>query len=199
MRSQTFVCPLDNSALVTCKATCPLDFILFVGRLNYYKGLQYLIEATKEIAANLVIIGEGPLKNSLRNKAKELGIEGKIFFLPFMTQEELVNFYKTCSVFVLPSIFKSEAFGLVLIEAMACGKPVISTDIGTGTSFVNQDGVTGFVVPPKDSQALAQAIKKILENKKLAQELGRNGLERVRKKFSLEKMLEKTAYVYKAS
>ena len=174
------------------------DFVLFVGRLNYYKGLEYLIEAMKNIEANLVIIGQGPEKKNLEIKIKNLKLENKIFFLPFQPENELVNYYRTCSVFVLPSIFKSEAFGLVLIEAMACGKPVISTELGTGTSFSNQDGITGFVVPPKNSQALAQAIKKILENKKMAQELGQNASKRVSEELSLEKMLEKISRVYKS-
>jgi len=172
------------------------DFILFVGRLNYYKGLRYLIEAMKEISANLVIIGEGPEKKNLEFRIKNLELRDKIYFLPFQKENELVNCYRACSVFVLPSIFRSEAFGLVLIEAMACQKPAVSTELGTGTSFVNQDRVTGFVVPPRDSRALAQAIKKILKNKNLAQELGQNAREKVEKEFSLEKMLEKTEKVY---
>ena len=173
------------------------DFVLFVGRLNYYKGLNYLIEAMKDIKANLVIIGEGSEKENLSSKIKDLGLKN-VHLLPFQLDTELLNFYKACSVLVLPSIFKSEAFGMVLIEAMAYGKPVISTELGTGTSFVNQDGITGFVVPAKDSQVLAQAIKKILENKKLAQEFGQNAFKRVTEEFSLEKMLEKVAAVYKA-
>ncbi len=173
------------------------DFVLFVGRLNYYKGLEYLIEAMKDIKANLVIIGEGPVKKNLKSQISNLKIENRVFFLPHSNEKELINFYRACQVFVLPSIFKSEAFGIVLIEAMACGKSVISTEVGTGTSFVNQDGVTGFVVPPKDSQALAQAIKKILENKKLAQEFGQNAKKRAEAEFSLKLMLEKTAKIYK--
>jgi len=173
------------------------DFVLFVGRLNYYKGLGYLIEAMESVKANLIIIGEGPEKRNLEFRIKNLGLGDKIFFLPFQKEEELVNYYRACPVFVLPSIFKSEAFGLVLIEAMACGKPVVSTELGTGTSFVNQDGVTGFVVPPKDSQALVKALQKILENKKLAQEFGQNARNRVIEEFSLEKMLIGILEVYK--
>jgi glycosyltransferase involved in cell wall biosynthesis len=173
------------------------DFVLFVGRLNYYKGLEYLIEAIKEIKNNLVIIGEGPLGEQLKNKVQELGIKDKVFFLPLMEEKELVNFYRASTVFVLPSIFKSEAFGIVLIEAMACEKPVISTDLGTGTSFVNQDGITGFVVPPGNAKALSRAIKKILENKKIAKEFGQNGRKRAESEFSLKKMLERVSAVYK--
>jgi len=174
------------------------DFVLFVGRLNYYKGLNYLIEAMKKIDANLVIIGQGPEEKSLKIKVKRLKLGNRIFFLPFQDERALINFYKGAKLFVLPSIFKSEAFGIVLIEAMACGKPVISTELGTGTSFVNQDGATGFVVPPKDSRALAQAIKEILENKKLAQEFGQNARNRAIQEFSLEKMLKRVSEVYKS-
>ncbi len=172
------------------------NFILFVGRLNYYKGLGYLAEAMKDVEAKLIIIGEGPEKKNLEFRIKNLKLEDKIYFLPFQLRKELINFYKACSVFVLPSIFKSEAFGLVLIEAMSCGKPVISTELGTGTSFVNQNGVTGFVVPPKNSKALSQAIQKIIENKKLAEEFGQNGVKRVKELFSKEKNLEKITSIY---
>jgi glycosyltransferase involved in cell wall biosynthesis len=151
----------------------------------------------KDVEAKLVIIGEGSLRERLENKVRELAIKNKVFLLPALTGEKLINFYKACTVFVLPSIFRSEAFGIVLIEAMAAGKPVISTEVGTGTSFVNQNRVTGFVVSPKDSRALAQAIKKILGNKKLAQEFGQNALKRAREKFSLEKMLEEISRVYR--
>ncbi len=172
------------------------EFVLFVGRLNYYKGLEYLIESMEKLSAKLLIIGEGPQKKNLEFRIKNLGLKNRIYFLPFQKEKELLNYYRACSVFVLPSTFKSEAFGLVLIEAMACGKPVISTELGTGTSFVNRNGVTGFVVPPKNSKALALAIKKILEDKKLAQEFGQNAFERAASEFSLEKMLEKISAVY---
>jgi rhamnosyl/mannosyltransferase len=123
-------------------------------------------------------------------------LEHKIFFLPPQERKRLINFYRASQVFVLPSIFKSEAFGIVLIEAMACGKPIISTELGTGTSWVNIDGKTGFVVPPKDSKALSQTIKKILGNKKLAQEFSQNARQRAIESFSLEKMLKKIARLY---
>lgn len=172
------------------------NFVLFVGRLSYYKGLSFLIKAMHEIRANLVIVGDGPLKENLKSQIADLKIENRVFFLPFQFEEKLVNLYRACSVFVLPSIFRSEAFGVVLIEAMACGKPIISTELGTGTSFVNQDGITGFVVPPKNSQALTQVINKILIDKGMAQEFGENALKRAREEFFLEKMLGATATLY---
>jgi len=172
------------------------SFILFVGRINYYKGLEYLIEAMKKVEVNLVIIGDGPLKEKLENMVKELKILGKIFFLPTTEEKELVNYYNACQAFVLPSIFKSEAFGLALVEAMACGKPVVSTELGTGTSFINKDGITGFVVPPKNSESLARAIRKIVTDDKMAEELGENAFARIKEEFSLEKMIKKTVLIY---
>jgi glycosyltransferase involved in cell wall biosynthesis len=150
----------------------------------------------KDVKANLVIVGEGPEKSNLISQISKLKLENEIFLLPFQPEEELINFYHACDVFVLPSIFKSEAFGLVLIEAMACGKPVISTELGTGTSFVNRDGVTGFVVPPRNAKALAEAINKILSDKELAQKFGKNAENLVIENFSLQKMIEKTKKVY---
>jgi rhamnosyl/mannosyltransferase len=172
------------------------DFVLFVGRLNYYKGVEYLIEAIRNIRANLIIIGEGKEEKKLKQRAKILGLENKVFFLPFQDKKTLFNFYRAAKVFVLPSIFRSEAFGIVLIEAMACKTPVISTELGTGTSWVNLDGKTGFVVPARDSKALSFAIRKILEDKKLAQEFSQNAQKRAREEFSLEKMLERIKEVY---
>jgi len=172
------------------------DFVLFHGRLNYYKGVQYLIQAVKDVGVNLVIIGEGKEEWFLKQKAGEFNIENKVFFLPAQEREKLINFYKACKVFVLPSILKSEAFGIVLLEAMACAKPVISTELGTGTSFVNENGVTGFVVPPKDSSALSRAIKEILENEELARQFGRNALKKINEEFSLRRMLDMLSSAY---
>jgi len=171
-------------------------FILFVGRFSYYKGIEYLIDAMKNVESKLVIIGDGSTKKSLELKIKSLKIKNKIYFLSFQEEKDLINYYQACEVFVLPSIFKSEAFGIVLIEAMACGKPVISTELGTGTSFVNKDGTTGFVVPPRDSKSLSNAIRKIITDNKIAKELGENAFNRVKEEFSLEKMLKKTISIY---
>ncbi len=180
--------------------------ILSVGRLTYYKGFPYLIEAIHNLKhSNILknvgikfpkclIIGEGKLKERLLKLIKKLSLQNEVFILP--PQKDLLPYYLACDLFVLPSIFKSEAFGIVLIEVMACRKPVISTELGTGTSWVNINEKTGFVVPPKDPKSLAKAIYKILENKKLAQELGQNARKRVEEKFSLEKMLGKTAVLY---
>ena len=171
-------------------------FVLFVGRLSYYKGVEYLIEAMKGISAKLVIVGKGQESSKLRNLVEKLKIADRIFFLPFQSEEKLIQFYHACSVFVLPSIYRSEAFGIVLIEAMACGKPIISTELGTGTSWVNQHKKTGLIVKPKDVAGLKRAIKELLDNKEIAQEYGSNALQRVKEYFSLRGMIEKTKEIY---
>jgi len=184
---------------------CPI--ILSVGRLTYYKGFSYLIEAIhnlkhSNILKNIgikfpkcLIIGKGKLKERLLKLIKKLSLQNDVFILP--PQKDLLPYYLACDLFVLPSIFKSEAFGIVLIEAMACGKPVISTELGTGTSWININEKTGFVVPPKDSRSLAKAINKILENKKLAEQFSKNAKKRVKENFSLDKMLKETEGVYR--
>lgn len=181
----------NEAMLIKEKYGKPL--ILSIGRYVYYKGFEYLIEAAKEIEAKFLIIGSGPLKKKYEKLIKKYNLENKVFLIPPV--ENLSIFYHACDVFVLPSIAKSEAFGLVLLEAMAWGKPVISTELGTGTSFVNQDGITGFVIPPKNSQVLAQAIKKIIQNKNILEEFGKNAQERAMTHFSLEQMLKEVGEI----
>lgn len=174
------------------------NFILFVGRLSYYKGVDYLIEAMNDIDANLVIIGEGERKKLLKEKTKKLGLESRVFFLSSQNEADLMNFYKACRIFVLPSVYKSEAFGIVLIEAMASGRPVISTELGTGTSWANIDGKTGFVVPPRDKKALTEAIRKILKDKSLYLKFSKNAKKKVEENFTLEKMILNIKEIYQS-
>ncbi|MDI6868643.1 MAG: glycosyltransferase [Coprothermobacterota bacterium] len=133
---------------------------LYVGRLAYYKGLEYLVRAAADLPDDLlvVIVGEGEEKEKLLHLREELHLERKVLFHPPVKDEELPSIYRGADVFVLPSIARSEAFGLVAIEAMACGVPVITTEIGTGTSFYNLHGQTGLVIPPKDAMELSKTI-----------------------------------------
>ncbi|MGB9735785.1 MAG: glycosyltransferase [bacterium] len=171
--------------------------VLFVGRLVYYKGIEFLIDAMKNIDATLLVIGEGVLKKSLMDRIQKLGLAKRVSFLPHQTQDELVNFYLASTVLVLPSIYRSEAFGIVLLEAMACGLPVISTELGTGTSYVNQNGVTGYVVPPGNSDAINMALKKLLSDKELCVQMGNAALKRIRTLFTLTNMLDNYKRLYK--
>lgn len=170
------------------------NYVLFVGRLIYYKGVHVLIEAIKNLDINLVIIGTGKLESDLKKQVKNLNLEDKVFFLENKSRKELINFYSQAKMFVLPSIFKSEAFGIVLLEAMVNGIPLISTELGTGTSFVNENGKTGYVVEKNNPNELKQAIEKILNNKEV--DFKNNCLKRVEEGFTFEKFVEKNKKVY---
>lgn len=174
------------------------SFVLFVGRLVYYKGLEHLIEAIGRLQdIRLVVVGRGPLADACRAQVDRLQLGSRVTFLGKVPDEELRVLYCACQCFVLPSVARSEAFGMVLAEAMASGRPVISTELSTGTSFVNLDNETGFVVPPGDAVALADKIKLLTENKDLQQELGRNARQRVELLFRQEIMIADTLKLYK--
>ncbi len=170
--------------------------LLFVGKLRYYKGIPYLLEAMKDLEAKLLIVGSGPMEKEWRKLASDMGLDGKVFFLGEVEDDKLPAFYHACDVFVLPASHRSEAFGTVLIEAMAAGKPVISTELGTGTSWVNRDGETGLVVPPRDPKALAGAVKLLLEDKALRLRMGGKARAHARS-FSVEEMTRKVLNYYR--
>ena len=130
--------------------------VLFVGRLVYYKGVDVLVRAMAGVDADLVLIGRGPLEGELRELAAASGIAARVTFLAPQDDDELAAWYHAADVFCLPSVARSEAFGLVQIEAHAAGTPVVSTDLPTGVPYANLDGVTGLTVPPGDAPALAR-------------------------------------------
>lgn len=132
-------------------------FFLFIGVLRYYKGLHILLDALKEADYPTVIIGTGPEESTLKQKANEYGLKN-IHFLGHVSDEDKAALLKLCYAFVFPSHLRSEAFGLSLVEAAMFGKPMISCEIGTGTSYINVHGETGYVVNPRDSVELAQCM-----------------------------------------
>ncbi len=170
--------------------------ILFVGRLVSYKGLKYLIEAMKEVEARLLIIGRGPLEARLKRLAKRWGIEDQIIWMGKVDRRDLIAYYHACDLLVLPSISNNEAFGIVQLEAFACGKPVISTDLPTGVSFVNLHEKTGLIVPPKDSKTLAQAINRLLRSPDIGKRYGQYAKKRVEKEFTKELMAQRVLKLY---
>lgn len=172
------------------------NIVLFVGRLIYYKGAEYLIRAMKDVDGRLLIVGEGPLESQLRALAAEIDIEDKVIFLGRLLDGEMVACYHSCDVFVLPSIARSEAFGIVQLEAMACGKPVINTDLPTGVPRVSLGGETGITVPPGDSRALAEAINMLLRDSELRERYGANARRRVEDNFTMVHMIEDVYRVY---
>ncbi len=157
----------------------------------------YLISAMEKIDARLIIIGSGELQESLMRESARLRMQNKIHFIGHVSKDELPIYYSIADVFVLPSINGGEAFGLVQLEAMAFGIPIVNTDLSTGVTFVSLHNDTGLTVPPRDSIALANAINKILNDKELRGQFSKNCRARV-KLFSLDKMLSEVAKVYKS-
>lgn len=170
---------------------------LFVGRLVYYKGCKVLLEAFSQVEnANLTIIGSGELENELKAMSIELGITNKVKFLGQVDEKKLKQAFEECDIFVLPSIEKSEAFGLVQIEAMAYGKPVINTNLSSGVPYVSIDGLTGITVPPHNVEALRDAMKWMIIHKDERIQMGKKARERVKQYFLMENMLNKVMEVY---
>ena len=130
-------------------------------------------------------------------QARALGIENRVRFVGSVADEELAALYRACDVFVLPSVTRQEAFGVVQLEAMAAGKPVVSTDLGTGVGWVNRHGETGFVVPPRDPVALREAIRTVIADPHLQKSMGDAAMRRVRSAFTVEKMIDDTLALYR--
>lgn len=158
-------------------------FVLSLGVLRAYKGLHVLVEAANDVAGTLVIAGSGPEEANLRSQVARLGVHN-VVFAGQVSETEKHALLRHCAALVLPSHLRSEAYGMVLLEAAMHAKPMISCEIGTGTSYVNQDGETGFVVPPEEPAALAQAINRLLAHPALSQEMGQRALERYQRHFT---------------
>ena len=158
-------------------------FFLFIGVLRYYKGLDYLIQAAKHLKARIVIAGSGPEGVRLMALAAE-SEAGNIIFAGQVSDAEKVALLKRCRTLVLPSHLRSEAYGMVLVEAAMFARPLISCEIGTGTSYVNAHENTGFVVPPEDPLALARAMNALLADDALAHRMGMAARTRYEQLFS---------------
>ena len=163
--------------------------VFFTGRLVYYKGVEVLLKAFRyasksRMKMELFIAGTGELREKLEAMAERYGISDKVHFLGFLPDEQLKQAYSDCDIFVLPSVVKSEAFGIVQLEAMIYGKPVINTKLPSGVPYVSVHGETGLSVPPSSPMALAVAINKLAEDKELREKLGRNAAFRVKKYFN---------------
>jgi len=183
------------------KLGLPLDgnVILFVGKLSPYKGLNFLLEAMPKILkkvpkVKLVFIGEGEIKKKLETLSKKLNIEKSVEFTGFVENNLKAMYYRAADVFVLPSTMRTESFGIVNLEAMACGIPIVASRIG-GIPSIVKNGENGLLVPPKDVEALADAIIYLLENENLRQKMGERGKKRV-KSYSWDRIAEMTEKVY---
>ncbi|MEK6544202.1 MAG: glycosyltransferase [Elusimicrobiota bacterium] len=190
--------PQHPSEIASARAA-GLPIILFVGRLVPYKGVDILIHALTRMrtSCRALIIGDGPLKDDLAALATNLGISDKIVFLGPLKDKALISYYQNSDIFVLPSVQASEAFGIVQLEAMACGIPVINTDLPTGVPEVSLDGQTGLTVKVGDPQALADALDRLVTDIPLRKRLGENAKKRVHDLFTIEMMVEATASLYR--
>jgi glycosyltransferase involved in cell wall biosynthesis len=171
-------------------ALAPGPRILFVGRFVYYKGIHVLIDAMTRCPGTLMLVGDGLLEGALRTQVTTLGLEQRVRFVGRVSDEDLPAYYHASDVFVLPSVAVTEAYGLVQIEAMAAGVPVVSTNLPTGVPWVNQDGVTGLIVPPRDADALAVTLCRLLGDAGLRRSLGANGRRRAEALFSRDRTIE---------
>lgn len=170
-------------------------FFLFIGVLRYYKGLHTLVQAAASIRTRVVIAGSGPEGPALQEQARQLGLTN-VVFAGQVTDAEKVALLKRCRALVLPSHLRSEAYGMVLVEAAMFGKPMISCEIGTGTSYVNADGETGLVVPPESPAELVRAMNRLIEDEALAQRYGQAARLRYERMFSGEALGKAYAALY---
>lgn len=170
-------------------------FFLFIGVLRYYKGLHTLVQAAASVNARIVIAGSGPEGAALQEQVRKLGLVN-VVFAGQVTDTEKVALLRSCYSLVLPSHLRSEAFGMVLVEAAMFGKPMISCEIGTGTSYVNADGETGLVVPPENPSELAGAMNRLMEDTALAERFGQAARLRYEQMFSGDALGKAYAALY---
>lgn len=173
--------------------------VFSLGRLVYYKGFEQLIDAAAFLddTYHVLIGGTGPLRRRLQNRINAKGLGERVHLLGEIPPEELADYYELADVFCLPSTYKTEAFGIVLLEAMSFGKPLVTTNLpDSGISWVNQDNITGFTVPPNDPEKLAEAIKKIVNDERLAGQFSTAARERFYEKFTSDAMVESTVKLY---
>ena len=173
-----------------------VPLLLSVGRLRHYKGIGVLIDALKKVEAHALIVGDGPMGPIWKQKAVDEGVVERVTFLNEVPEEELVALYYAADMFVFPSTNRAETWGTVQVEAMACGLPVICTELGTGTSYVNQHEVTGLVIEPNNSQALTDAIQRLIDDPDLRHRMGQAGQARANEALSKEAMVRQMMAFY---
>ena len=170
-----------------------------MGRLVTYKGYKFLIDAAEFLPDDYIVLigGSGALKNELQEQIESKKLNSKVVLLGRVSDEDLPSYYGACDLYCLSSIYKTEAFAIVQIEAMSCGKPIIATKIPhSGVSWVNADGISGFNVEPCNSKQLSDAIKKVMSNKELYDQLSKGAKIRYNDLFTKEKMLNKCLEIY---
>lgn len=183
--------------LAQWRERCGERFFLFVGVLRYYKGLHILLDAIAGCPFPVVIVGAGPIEQELKGHAQRLGLTN-VMFLGALPEIDKVALLQLCYAVAFPSHLRSEAFGISLLEGAMYGKPMISSEIGTGTSYINSDGETGLVVPPSDPQALRDAMLHLWQHPEQAADMGRQAEQRYWDLFTADKMAERYVELYRS-
>jgi len=171
-------------------------FFLFVGVLRYYKGLHILLDAVAGTDYPVVIVGAGPIERELKAHAERLGLKN-VMFVGALDDADKVALLRLCYAVAFPSHLRSEAFGISLLEGAMFGKPMISSEIGTGTTYINVHGESGLVVPPSDHEALRAAMRTLWDNPEMAREMGRRAEARYWQLFTSAQMAEDYAALYR--
>lgn len=187
--------PASGQCLTRWRGQLGERFFLFIGVLRYYKGLHILLEAVKNTELKVVVAGSGPIEAELKQQAEALGLSN-VHFLGRVSEEDKRALLTLCASVVLPSHLRSEAFGITLLEGAVYGKPLISCEIGTGTSFINEAGVTGIVIPPADPGALKQAMLTLSENRVRSDKMGGNARKRYETLFTEDIMFSGYHEIY---
>jgi glycosyltransferase involved in cell wall biosynthesis len=185
----------DAARLAQWRARVGPKFFLFVGVLRYYKGLHILLDAVAGTDYPVVIVGAGPIEQELKERARQLGLKN-VIFAGALDELDKVALLELCYAVAFPSHLRSEAFGISLLEGAMFGKPMISSEIGTGTTYINVDGETGLVVPPSDHEALRAAMRRLWDDPAMAQEMGRKAEARYWQLFTSTQMAEGYAGLY---
>lgn len=192
----------DSREAEQLRATLPGKKLVFaLGRLVPYKGFATLVAAAQYLSSDYVILigGEGPLHETLQKQIASLGLEKKVHLLGYVENWELPALFGACDIYVMSSQMKTEAFGIVQIEAMSCGKPVVATTIPqSGVSWVNQDGVSGLNVPPGDPEAIARAIVTICSDPDVYLQFAAGAMERFETYFTSRVMIDKIINIYES-
>lgn len=171
-------------------------FAFACGRLIPYKGFNYLIDAVAGTDLRVVIVGEGPLRRALEGQARERGVADRILFAGAVDDQTVRDLYFACEFFVMPSSTQGEAFGLVQLEAMAAGRPVINTWLQTSVPDVSRHGISGLTVPPCDPAALREAMLRLWNDTRLRESLACGALSSVRDRFERSKVLHQVVAFY---
>lgn len=186
----------DPASVAELRARFGERLVLSVGRLVYYKGFEYLIRAMRNVRGKLIIIGDGPLRPKLEQLASDLGVADKVVLAGEIQNAQVTPYYHAADVFALASVARSEAFGIVQIEAMAAGLPVVNTNLDSGVPFVSLHEQTGLTVPPADPDRLAEALNRLLDNQDLRKSFGIAARARAREEFSVDRMITRILALY---